>query len=230
MHHYRQLEGEALDDQERPVDDAVLEERFVAMWTQIATRYADQPDTVLFELYNEPHNSLTADRWNALFPRALAAVRATNPERFVVIGPTDFNNPEALTTLRLPASDSRLIATVHSYAPFDFTHQGAPWVGSDSTGWLGTKCCSTAQVDEMAERMDIATKWSATERRPIWLGEFGSYEEGDPASRARYTRTARDLAETRGFSWAYWEFGGGYGIYDDAANTWREPLRDALIR
>ena len=35
-------------------------------------------------------------------------------------------------------------------------------------------------------------------------------------------------AEARGFSWAYWEFGAGFGVYDREKKEWREPLLKAL--
>jgi endoglucanase len=63
MHHHRQLHGEALDNGEKSVDASVLDDRFIAMWAQIATRYKDQPiDRVLFEPYNEPNANCNGAR------------------------------------------------------------------------------------------------------------------------------------------------------------------------
>jgi endoglucanase len=64
---------------------------------------------------------------------------------------------------------------------------------------------------------------------PLWLGEFGAYEKADMASRARWTTFVREEAEKRGWSWAYWEFGAGFGVYDRAAEAYREALLRALI-
>jgi hypothetical protein len=49
------------------------------------------------------------------------------------------------------------------------------------------------------------------------------------ASRVAFTTYVREQAEQRGFAWAYWEFGAGFGIYDRDAEQWRIELRDALI-
>ena len=76
MHHYHQLDGDALETGEFSVDPTVMDERFVAIWRQIATRYRDRPTTVLYELYNEPHGLLNAAGWNALLSLTLDAVRA----------------------------------------------------------------------------------------------------------------------------------------------------------
>ena len=49
-------------------------------------------------------------------------------------------------------------------------------------------------------------------------------------SRARWTKAVVREAETRGFSWAYWEFGAGFGAYDPEAKAWRQPLLQSLIQ
>jgi endoglucanase len=228
MHHYRQLDGDPLDYGERRVDPSVVDRRFVAMWRQIARRYADEPNSVIFELYNEPHNRLTAEKWNRLYRRALKAVRATNPRRFVVVGPTTWNSAYDLRELHLPRHDHRLIVTIHNYDPFTFTHQGAEWVeGADA--WLGTRCCSRSQGRELNQPLDVAEKWSQRHRRPIFVGEFGAYARADMAARATYTRIARKAAEAHGFSWMYWEFLGNFGVYNPEREKWRWPLRRALL-
>ncbi len=229
MHNYHQLDNDPLDDFEFAVADSILEERFVAMWKQIAARYAGQPDTVLFELYNEPHNRMTAQKWNNLLQQALSEVRKTNPNRYVVVGPVGYNNAADLANLVLPITDQRLIVTVHNYEPFQFTHQGTSW-NKASAAWLGTKCCSPQQIAALTQPVDFAVAWSKQNKRPIWLGEFGSYEKADVASRVQYTRIARDIFEQRGLSWALWDFNGIFGIYDPQSKQWRTELRDALIK
>lgn len=229
MHHYRQLDGDRLDPNEMRVDDAVVEERFIAMWKQIAERYRNvDADELFFELYNEPHNKLTAQAWNQLLRKTLAVVRASNPARYVVIGPVEHNKAEHLRSLSLPFLDRRIIATIHLYEPYKFTHQGASWV-SGSQGWVHTGCCTDEQRAEITRRLDTASSWARWNLRPIWIGEFGSYEKADYQSRVRYTQFARQAIEARGFSWAYWELASRFGIFDPAARAWRAELRNALL-
>jgi endoglucanase len=228
MHHHRQLCGEGLDNGERSVDPSVLDDRFIAMWSQIATRYKDQPnDRVLFEPYNEPNTSCNGARWNTLAKRALDEIRKTNPNRFVVLGPSSWNSPYALKDFT-PPDDPRVIITFHNYSPFQFTHQGASWAGGDADSWLGTTCCTAAQAAEVTQAMDVAKQWAGT-RWPLWMGEFGSYDKAPYDSRIRWTRLARDEAEKRGIAWAYWEMASGFGIWNLANKTWRTELRDALV-
>jgi endoglucanase len=228
MHHHRQLDGDALDAGEFSVAPAVIGERFVAIWRQIATRYRDRPTTVLYELYNEPHGLQTAGGWNALLSMALDAVRAIDTTHYIVIGPVGWNSASQLDKLVLPATDHRLIVTVHSYEPFSFTHQGAAWAGLANSPTV--TCCTPAQVGQIAAPLVAAHRWRDTWSRPIWVGEFGSYSHGPYDSRVTYTRTMRDSMEAHGLTWAYWEFASGFGIYDQPSRTWKADLRDALFR
>lgn len=90
------------------------------------------------------------------------------------------------------------------------------------------KLISSAQA-LISDTFDVAVAWAKQNNRPLYLGEFGTYEKADLASRVRWTQAVRSEAKKRGFSWAYWEFGAGFGIYDRAAKAWRTPLLRALI-
>ena len=61
------------------------------------------------------------------------------------------------------------------------------------------------------------------------MGEFGAYEKADMQSRVNWTKFVREEAEARGISWAYWEFGAGFGIYDRKVKAWNKDLLNALI-
>ena len=226
MHHYRQLDGDALDAGERSVAASVLELRFVMLWEQIAAHYQGRNSRLVFELYNEPHGRLNGEPWNVLAARALRVVRKTNPDRIVMIGPTRWNNASDLQLLKLP-NDANLIATVHNYSPFQFTHQGAEWVSPVLP--LGVTCCSAAQQAEMVAPLDVAKAWSVAKRYPMYVGEFGAYNKADDASRITFNRTMRQAMESRGMTWAYWEFAAGFGVYDPAKLSFRQPLLDSLL-
>lgn len=223
---YRQIYGEPLDPHESAVEPGRIEERFVALWAQIAEDFRDRPKQVLFELLNEPHGALTPERWNALLHRALAAVRAQDRDRMVIIDSAESSISQTLVKLDLP-DDPALIVTIHDYEPFDFTHQGATWTPHPMP--VGARCCDQAQIVRLLRPLDIAAAWGKQHHRPIWLGEFGAIDQADLESRAVFTRTMRDAAERRGMSWAYWEYDAGFGVYDLKTGRWVTPIRDALL-
>ncbi len=226
MHHYRQLDGDAVDTGERTVAVAVVDVRFVMVWDQVATVFKGRGDKLVFELYNEPHGRINGEPWNVLAARALGVVRRSNPERIVVIGPTSWNSADDLQRLKMP-NDSNLIATIHNYAPFRFTHQGAEWVTPVLP--LGITCCSAAQLAEMKGPLDVAKAWSTAKRYPVFVGEFGAYSKADDVSRVEFSRRMRDAMEASGMSWSYWEFAAGFGVYDPAKLVFRQGLTDALL-
>ena len=82
----------------------------------------------------------------------------------------------------------------------------------------------------MRRDFDRVAAWGKRNQRPIYLGEFGSFSAADLDSRLRWTRAVAGEAERGGFSWAYWEFGAGFGIYDPSAGLWRQTLLSALLK
>ncbi len=226
MHHYRQLDGDQLDPGESAVANAAVDVRFVMLWEQLAQHFAGHSGRLVFELYNEPHGRINGEGWNVLAARALRVVRKTNPNRVVVIGPTSWNSASDLHLLKMP-NDANLIATVHNYAPFHFTHQGAEWVSPVLP--VGVTCCSAAQQAEMTAPLDIAKTWSAARHYPVFVGEFGAYSKADDASRIDFNRKMRDAMEARAMTWAYWEFASGFGVFDPVTLSFRQGLLDALL-
>ena len=219
MHHYDALTA----------DPQGQKERFIALWQQIANHYQAYSANLLFEPLNEPNDKLNDTQWNQLLADLLPVIRARNPQRNLIVGPAQWNAVNQLDTLKLPEADRHLIVTFHYYNPFQFTHQGAEWV-DNSAGWLGTTWqANTIERYNVTGDLDLAEAWAKRNNRPLFMGEFGAYSKGNMASRTRWTAFVAREAEKRGISWAYWEFGAGFGAYDPAANAWRTPLLEALL-
>lgn len=109
---------------------AAERDRFVAIWAQVATRYAARSPDVVFELLNEPHAALDAPTWNALVARVVAEIRRTNPDRWLVVDGVPWADAVGLAPLALP-NDRHLVATFHAYEPKLFTSQGSSWMGPE---------------------------------------------------------------------------------------------------
>jgi endoglucanase len=208
-------------------DPQSKKERFIAAWTQLAEHCKARPADVLFELLNEPHGELTPELWNDFLRDALAVVRPSNPSRAVIIGPGFWNGIKHLDSLRLPAEDRNIIATVHYYDPMSFTHQGATWAKQSAK--TGIPWGSPQEKQAVVTTFDRVSEWSARERRPIYLGEFGAYDKADMPFRVTYAAFVAREAEKHQFSWAWWQFDSDFVLYDIPNKHWIEPLRDALI-
>ena len=203
-------------------------ERFLSQWDQIATYFKDYPDSLLFEVLNEPHGNLTPDKWNQFFADALIEIRKTNPTKVVILGVADYGGLGGIVNLQLP-NDEYIILSPHYYNPFNFTHQGAEWV-NNSDGWLGTKWHDTeADRETVVNEFRYALQFSEDNHIPIHVGEFGAYSKADIESRERWTTFLARWFEEQGLSWAYWEFSAGFGIYHPSTEQLLTPLVDALL-
>jgi endoglucanase len=219
IHHYEEMMSNPWGNKDR----------YLGLWTQIAEHYKDYPSNVLFELLNEPNDQLNAQLWNQYLAESLAVVRETNPGRDVVIGPVFWNSYEWVSTLDVP-DDQHLIVTFHYYLPFQFTHQGAEWVGSESQGWLGKTWEGTdVEKAEIIGHFDSVARWAERKHVRILLGEFGAYSKAPQDSRVRWTEFVAREAERHGFAWSYWELASGFGVYDRVMHQWRNDLLKALI-
>jgi endoglucanase len=204
-------------------------ERFLTLWRQISEHYVNYSGDLFFEVLNEPNGNLTPEIWNVYLQEAIKAIREKNPYRTLIAGSPDWNSLGSLNRLVIPAEEKNTIVTVHYYDPFIFTHQGAEWVfGSDL--WLGTTWSGT-QLEKQASANDFEklSAWSKANNRPVYIGEFGAYSKADIESRAQWTYYISRQAEQRGFSWSYWEFCSGFGVYDQAKQQWNQLLLSALI-
>lgn len=208
-------------------DIAACGPRLQTVWDQLARRYKDYPNRLVFEMLNEPHGKLTADVWNAMLRQILAVIRASNPERNVIIGPSGWTSIDQLATFDLPEDDRHIIATVHYYWPMRFTHQGAFWV-QETANLSGVTWGSDAEIANLNKDFDGVKAWGDAHHRPIFLGEFGAYEKGDMNSRVRYISAVARAAEAHGFSWAYWQFDSDFIAYDMSRDDWVGPIRRAL--
>jgi endoglucanase len=204
-------------------------QRFLALWQQVCNRYAGYSDSLIFEILNEPHGNLTVTKWNSLLASAYTQIRSSHPERTIIVAPADWGGISALNNLIIPANDDNLILTVHYYNPFQFTHQGAEWAdGSDA--WLGTKWRNTlAERLQVQYDMERVSSYSQEHHIPVFMGEFGAYSKADLQSRVRWTNYIARFFEEQGFSWAYWEFCSGFGIYNATYKAWNEGLLYALL-
>lgn len=204
-------------------------DRFMAQWRQISEFFKDYPDSLLFEPLNEPNGNLTPELWNVFFPEVLSIIRETNPDRTVLIGTPEWGGLGGLPKLEIP-DDDNIILTIHYYNPFNFTHQGAEWSGEQSQAWLGTKWFDTeADRAVIHNEFQLAKNISEEHNIPIHVGEFGAYSKADMESRARWTTYLARWFESQGFSWAYWEFSAGFGIYNPSTKKLVDPLVNALL-
>lgn len=238
---------------------AAEKDRFLGLWAQIASHYQSRPDTLAFELLNEPYSQLDAV-WNDLVASALQIIRPSNPKRLVIVDSVFWADPTKLAVLRLP-NDANIMASIHFYEPKLFTFQGMEWMGPPyaTTGvtFPGPPVTPVAPVQAAKDAawanqwfMDYNTKPAATnpsgpatiaaqvalitayqqaQGRTVYNGEWGPQEGGALDSRVRLVTMVRQECEKAGIGWAIWEDPVNMHLFDSAAGTWVNEIVDALL-
>src|ERR1035441_9273855 len=65
-------------------DPVTNKAKFLAFWRQLSAHCQAAPESVLFEMLNEPSRKLTPALWNEYLAEALAIIREKNPTRAVI--------------------------------------------------------------------------------------------------------------------------------------------------
>ncbi len=221
VHHYNRLMSHT--DRE--------EARFLAIWGQIARTFASAPDTVYFEVLNEPTRDMSSTRLNALYAKTIPVIRASNPTRKIILGGNSWNSIEALAevrwTLYRGERDANLVATFHDYSPHAFTHQGATWMEPKMP--VGRRWGSNADIADLKLTYKLARDFKARTGLPVLVGEFGVIDKVSLPERMAWTKTRRKTMEANGLSWCIWDFAGAFKIYDTNTENWYPGVKDALF-
>lgn len=201
--------------------------RLTAIWSQLSTHYASWPETLLFELINEPYSPVSASDVEALNSRLLTIIRRQNPRRWVVVGGAEHGSLDGLINTTPPPDDDRLLATFHYYTPFNFTHQGAAFMDAPPPAGMGWG--SKEQQYRVQKDMARAAAYGARYQLPVLMGEFGVYTKVETHLRAHWIRTVRQSAEAAGLGWCHWGWGADFRAYDLQAEAWLPPITEALL-
>jgi endoglucanase len=240
-------------------DVAGQRDRFVALWKQVAARYQSRPDTVAFELLNEPSSQLDTT-WNDVMLPAIQAIRATNPRRLLIVDSVFWADPTKLSLLTLP-DDANIMAAIHLYEPKLFSFQGQDWIGAAflTTGvifpgppatpvepvqaakdaawanqWFidyNTKPAASnpSGPATVAAQIALITNYRQSKGRTVYNGEWGPQDGGALDSRVRLVTAVREQCEAAGIGWAIWEDPVNMQLFDSGAGTWLTEIVDALL-
>jgi aryl-phospho-beta-D-glucosidase BglC (GH1 family) len=231
-----------VDMHQVPVPDlehsAVEREGFKALWRAIAARTRGRAQPIWFELLNEPRVEDPAV-WRSVVLDLIAAIRAEDPGRGIVVGGGGWGGDEDLRklgTIKLP----NIVYSFHTYDPFVFTHQGATWTGATLKPLRGIRYpIQPAQMAEerakavaagndtwpfdswkdgggaaeVEKRLQPIFDWAKREGVPLYCGEFGVHRPyAPPEDRARWIADLRTILERHQVLWSMWSFHSGFDL------------------
>lgn len=194
--------------------NAVNRARFDSIWSQVATRFKDKPDRLIFEVMNEPVN-MTKAQCDDVHQRIISIIRKTNPTRLIIFQGINWGGSDGLLGAAIP-NDPYLIGSFHSYDPYLFGLEGQGVWGSSS------------DVTQLRSKFQAVKDWSVKNNIPVFLGEFGSLRKCDYNSRMKHYNAYVELSHSFGFSSCAWDDGGDFRIMNRSARTWDDDVKDIL--
>jgi len=238
--------------------DGKVDRVLLKVWPQMAARYKDRSEFVIYEILNEPHG-IDGKKWARIQGEVIEAIRAIDARHAIIVGPANYNTYNDLATLP-KYKDGNLIYTFHFYDPMVFTHQGADWgkptlvdlggvpypsgagemppVPKSLSGTWYETLMRNYRVEGTQKRveslLDIAARFSKERNVAVFCGEFGVYiPNADPAQRVEWYRQVRMYLESKGIAWTTWDYEGGFGLFEkvsggDFDSDLNIPLIEAL--
>ena len=225
--------------------------RLGKLWTQIATRFRDDGDHLIFETLNEPRTTDDTE-WTGGTPEARSilndynlvavnAIRATggnNAIRHIMI-PTHAANASTtcISDLEIPNDDPRIIVSLHTYYPNEFSMGGETQWGLNSDV-SATQWGSDSDVSAMEAELDRIHDLLPRNGRAVVIGEWGTINQNNTSARVDHARTYARMVRERGMCPIWWDNGAsargadGFGLLNRNASppTWYFPeIVSALV-
>lgn len=247
--HWLNIREAALD----PEKDRQINEQISAMWTQIAGKFIDKGDFLIFEAFNEIHDGgwgwganrtdggkqyACLNEWNRTFVKAVRSAGGANKDRYLAV-PGYCTNPDlTMEYLELPEDvvEDRLMVSVHYYDPNEYTLT-AKYPEWGHTAQAG-KCAGSDEEEHVKDVFSALHEKFISKGIPVYIGETGCVNratELEQAFQRYWFEYVLKAAKTYGMSAFVWDNGAKgtgneqHGFIDHATGEYcSEPARLAV--
>ena len=222
------------------------------VWAQIADRFRDYDEHLIFEGMNEPRLKDTAYEWNfnsgapeckeavdcinrlnQLFVDTVRASGGKNADRYLMVPSYSASVGTALSgEFKLPedSAHQKIIVSVHAYTPYNFALENGGVASFDLK--------SSAQKSQIASFMQSLYDTFIRAGVPVVIGEFGARDKnGNLQDRVNFAAYYAHAAGIRNLPVIWWDngaFSGSgeiFGIMKRSDATWQYPqIVEALVR
>jgi endoglucanase len=227
--------------------------RLTIMWSQIATRFSNYDDRLLFAGTNEvmvdgDYGTPTVEYYtvqnsfNQTFVNAVRATGGKNATRHLVVQGFNTNIDHTVNFAKIPTDtvSNRLMMEVHYYDPYNFTLNTSSNItqwGSIATNPSATETwANESYTDAQFQKMKVNFVDKGV---GVILGEYGVVSRTNVADHETYRNYWNEYitksAYTRGLVPVYWDNGfggnGGMALFDRASGTQLYPnLIQAIVK
>lgn len=215
-----------------------------AVWSQLAERYKEYDEHLIFEAMNEPRlvghtNEWWLDtnnedcmeavecinRYNQAFVDLIRSSGGNNAERYLMC-PGYAASPEGAWNdgyqLPLDTADNRIIVSVHAYSPYSFA--------LDAAGTNAWSMENQSDVSNVTSFMDKLYDKFISQGIPVLIGEFGAANKYNNLEvRTEYAAYYVAAARARGLTCCWWDnnafigSGENLGLLNRVSSKWQYP-------
>lgn len=207
-------------------NEEAMRDKFTALWTQIASHFADAPDKLLFESFNEILTD--ANQWNSppldavkvtnelnqLFVDTVRSTGGNNDKRCLIVNTYAASTDSiVVNNFVLPTDtiEDRLIIEAHVYSPFQFTHEDYP----------GNTTYTENEVKSPISTLFVKLGFQGV---PVIIGEFGCADKDNDVERVSWAKYFIETALKYGIKCFWWDNGYQYSIINRNRNVVSEPF------
>ena len=248
--HWLDIKGAAQD----PAVHQRVMAQITAMWGQIAAKFADKGEFLIFESFNEIHDGSWGwgdnrkdggkqyqclNEWNQAFVDAVRAAGGKNVDRILAVPAYCTNVDLAIESFVMPqdSAEDRLVMAVHSYDPYDYTLPAtySEW-GHTADPAKKVAGDNEAELEKLFQK--ISTHF-ISKGIPVYLGEFGCVNratEREQKFQQYYFRYFAKLSQIYGVPCMVWDNGAKgagnerHAFFDHATGDYCSPEAAAAMK
>lgn len=191
-------------------DQAALEEKFAAVWENIATTFKDYDEHLILESMNEVQGvNMTVVEENAvimklnqIFVDTVRETGSNNEQRFLMV-PGKYNyidsvcNEKNQFSLPEDSVENRLMVSVHDYSPWTFC-------GTENTH---TTSCNDRTIANNDKELKPLYDTYTSKGIPVVVGEYGCINKNNTQERAFYLEAMNRIFRKYKLVGVYWDQG-----------------------
>ncbi|MBM2621609.1 cellulase family glycosylhydrolase [Actinoplanes sp. LDG1-06] len=242
-------------------DQTTVKDKYQKVWQQVATTFQGYNDHLIFESMNENFDGQygnptqpcysNINAYNQIFVDTVRRTGGNNASRWLLtpgwntnidhtVGSGFVLPTDQYRSSSIPASEQRIMISVHYYDPWDFAGQEDGTITQWGAGATNPAKKSTwGQEDFMDGQLKKMYDKFVTRGYPVFVGEYGSidkttYDSANNRYRADYARTLVATAKKYGAATAYWDNGWngqhGFGLFNrSSATVTQQGIIDAIM-
>lgn len=197
-----------------------------AMWTQIAEKFKNTGDFLMFESMNEIHDGKwgwgdnrtdggkqyrVLNEWQQVFVDAVRAVGGKNTDRWLGVCGYSANPTLTMENLKIPEDKTkgRIMVSVHDYGPTEYTLE-CKYSEWGHTGATDKKAPGDVNESYFTNLFQKLKTTFIDKGYPVYLGETGNCYRGDARAeqfRKYFLEYVAKAARTYGLSVILWDNG-----------------------